>query len=98
MPGQDLTSDLNLNIERGSNTNDSFVSYSNVTKSNRSSMKFDFNENKTSNASNDEIKTPDFDQNYIFQVISGVSIYLYIVQSFVFVFITHCFFDCHHTF
>lgn len=61
-------------------------------------MKFDFNEKKNSNSNNDEIKTPDFDQNYIFQVISGESIYRFSVQCFAFVFITICFYHCHHTF
>lgn len=67
IPTQDLTSDLNSERDFSTN-NDSFVSYGNVTKSNRSSMKFDFNEKKNSKFQEDEIKTPDFDHNFIFQV------------------------------
>ncbi|CAF0817304.1 unnamed protein product [Brachionus calyciflorus] len=68
LPTQDLTSDLNSERDFSTNNNnDSFIGYSNGPKSNRSSLKFDFNEKKNSKYQDDEIKTPDFDHNYIFQ-------------------------------
>ncbi len=75
MPTEDLTSDLNSETDFNAN-NSSFTSSArkrnhNQPQHDRINMKIDFNSSSTTNHNNnieDEIKTPDFDADYGFQV------------------------------
>ena len=77
MPTEDLTSDLNSETDFNTNVNTNNSSFSSPAKkhhsnslgvkSDRGNMKFDFN-GHANNTTEDEIKTPDFDADYAFQV------------------------------
>jgi hypothetical protein len=83
MPTEDLTSDLNSEMDFNPNVNTNNTSFTssvrkhqqpkgNDIKSERINMKIDFNSstnNKVNSSIEDEIKTPDFDADYGFQVL-----------------------------
>lgn len=94
MPTEDLTSDLNSEMDFNPNANTNNTSFTSSVrkhqqpkgnehiKSERINMKIDFNSstnNKVNISIEDEIKTPDFDADYGFQVLKIISFYCFFI-------------------